>query len=66
MAIQASHIFRDSTLGVGLGDSMGPKGSHSRGSLKIPLIERININFVLGTPSNQFEIDVWLNNPFPT
>ena len=58
MAIQASHIFRDSTLGVGLGNSMGPKGSHSRGSLKIPLIERISINFVPGTPNNSNHITI--------
>ena len=32
-----SHIFRDSKMGVGLGNRMGPKGSHIlRGSLKIP------------------------------
>ena len=30
-----SHIFRDSGLGVGLGNSMG-RGSHYFGSLKIP------------------------------
>ena len=33
-----SHIFRDSGLGVGLGNSMG-KGSHYWGSLKILLIK---------------------------
>ena len=27
-----SHIFRDSNMGVGLGNSMGVKGSHSWGS----------------------------------
>ena len=32
-----SHIFRDSNMGVVWVPSMGPKGSHYRGSLKIPL-----------------------------
>ena len=53
-----SHVFRDSKLGVGLGNCMGPKGSHSRGSLKIPLIEKIRINFVLGTPNNSNHITI--------
>ena len=58
MAIQASHIFRDSKLGVGLENSMGPKESHYWGSLKIPLIDRIPTNLAPGTPNNSNHITI--------